>query len=203
MALNNPAFNNPAFQDPRAVKTYPGGPQAANIGGQTQYAATQQAGDERRGQRAARGHVRRPQRRRHRDRPDDGRRHRLEDRRPLRRPPRHRRRRLDLDDVRGHAAEPDPEPDPVDRRHARRLRPLARRDLHVAQEDPPGADLRLRGLRGPVRRRHLGVLRDASGRASSCRRRSGRSRSSASPSPCSRAARSAPRSGPPRSSWSR
>ena len=36
MALNNPAFNNPAFQDPRAVKTYPGGPQAANIGGPTQ-----------------------------------------------------------------------------------------------------------------------------------------------------------------------
>jgi uncharacterized YccA/Bax inhibitor family protein len=43
VALNNPAFNNPAFQDPRAVKTYPGGPQAANIGGPTQYAATQQA----------------------------------------------------------------------------------------------------------------------------------------------------------------
>ena len=43
MALNNPAFNNPAFQDPRAVKSYPGGPQAANIGGQTQTAAAQQA----------------------------------------------------------------------------------------------------------------------------------------------------------------
>jgi uncharacterized YccA/Bax inhibitor family protein len=43
VALNNPAFNNPAFQDPRAVKTYPGGAQAATIGGQTQYAATQQA----------------------------------------------------------------------------------------------------------------------------------------------------------------
>jgi uncharacterized YccA/Bax inhibitor family protein len=43
MALNNPAFNNPAFQDPRAVKTYPGGPQAANIGGPTQYASTQGA----------------------------------------------------------------------------------------------------------------------------------------------------------------
>jgi len=42
VALNNPAFNNPAFQDPRAVKSYPGGPQAANIGGPTQYAATQQ-----------------------------------------------------------------------------------------------------------------------------------------------------------------
>lgn len=33
MALNNPAFNNPAFQDPRAVQTYPGGPQAATLGG--------------------------------------------------------------------------------------------------------------------------------------------------------------------------
>ncbi len=43
MALNNPAFNNPAFQDQRAVQTYPGGPQAANLGGQTQYAATQHA----------------------------------------------------------------------------------------------------------------------------------------------------------------
>jgi hypothetical protein len=32
MALNNPAFNNPAFQDPRAVQTYPGGSQAANLG---------------------------------------------------------------------------------------------------------------------------------------------------------------------------
>jgi Predicted membrane protein len=32
MALNNPAFNNPAFQDPKAVRTYPGGAQAANIG---------------------------------------------------------------------------------------------------------------------------------------------------------------------------
>ncbi|HWI31750.1 MAG TPA: Bax inhibitor-1/YccA family protein [Microbacterium sp.] len=44
MALNNPAFNNPAFQDPKAVQTYPGGPQAANLGGQTQYAAAQHAG---------------------------------------------------------------------------------------------------------------------------------------------------------------
>ncbi len=44
MASSNPAFNNPAFQDPRAVKTYPGGPQAANLGGPTQYAATTQAG---------------------------------------------------------------------------------------------------------------------------------------------------------------
>lgn len=39
MALNNPAFNNPAFQDPRAVQTYPGGPQAANLNGTSaQYA---------------------------------------------------------------------------------------------------------------------------------------------------------------------
>lgn len=44
MALNNPAFNNPAFQDPKAVQTYPGGPQAANIGGQSQFASAQQAG---------------------------------------------------------------------------------------------------------------------------------------------------------------
>ncbi|WP_243075735.1 Bax inhibitor-1/YccA family protein [Microbacterium sp. SS28] len=44
MASSNPAFNNPAFQDPRAVKTYPGGPQAANIGGPTQYASTSHAG---------------------------------------------------------------------------------------------------------------------------------------------------------------
>ncbi|GAA1983155.1 Bax inhibitor-1/YccA family protein [Microbacterium pumilum] len=43
MALNNPAFNNPAFQDPRAVNSYPGGSQAANIGTRTQTAATQQA----------------------------------------------------------------------------------------------------------------------------------------------------------------
>lgn len=38
MALNNPAFSNPAFQDPRAVQTYPGGSQAANLGGQNRYA---------------------------------------------------------------------------------------------------------------------------------------------------------------------
>ncbi|GAA5200449.1 Bax inhibitor-1/YccA family protein [Microbacterium jejuense] len=43
MALNNPAFNNPAFQDPKAVKTYPGGAQAANLGAQTQYATAQHA----------------------------------------------------------------------------------------------------------------------------------------------------------------
>ena len=44
MALNNPAFNNPAFQDPKAVQTYPGGPQAANLGGPTQFATAQHAG---------------------------------------------------------------------------------------------------------------------------------------------------------------
>ena len=44
MALNNPAFNNPAFQDPKAVQTYPGGPQAANLGGPTQFATAQRAG---------------------------------------------------------------------------------------------------------------------------------------------------------------
>jgi uncharacterized YccA/Bax inhibitor family protein len=43
VALNNPAFNNPAFQDPRAVASYPGGPQAANISSPTQTAAAQQA----------------------------------------------------------------------------------------------------------------------------------------------------------------
>lgn len=44
MASSNPAFNNPAFQDPRAVQTYPGGPQAATIGGPTQYATSSHAG---------------------------------------------------------------------------------------------------------------------------------------------------------------
>jgi len=44
VALNNPAFNNPAFQDPKAVQTYPGGSQAANLGGQTQFATAQRAG---------------------------------------------------------------------------------------------------------------------------------------------------------------
>lgn len=44
MALNNPAFNNPAFQDPKAVKTYPGGPQAANLGGNAQFATSTHAG---------------------------------------------------------------------------------------------------------------------------------------------------------------
>lgn len=44
MALNNPAFNNPAFQDPKAVQTYPGGAQAANLGGPTQFATAQRAG---------------------------------------------------------------------------------------------------------------------------------------------------------------
>jgi uncharacterized YccA/Bax inhibitor family protein len=44
VALNNPAFNNPAFQDPKAVRTYPGGSQAANLGGNTQFATAQRAG---------------------------------------------------------------------------------------------------------------------------------------------------------------
>lgn len=44
MALNNPAFNNPAFQDPKAVRTYPGGSQAAGLGGNTQFATAQRAG---------------------------------------------------------------------------------------------------------------------------------------------------------------
>lgn len=44
MALNNPAFNNPAFQDPKAVQTYPGGSQAANLGAPTQYASAQHMG---------------------------------------------------------------------------------------------------------------------------------------------------------------
>jgi len=46
MATSNPAFNNPAFQDPRAVKSYPGGPQAANLGATTQYATTSQVAAE-------------------------------------------------------------------------------------------------------------------------------------------------------------
>lgn len=44
MAFGNPAFNNNAFQDQRAVQTYPGGPQAANLGAPTQYAAGTHAG---------------------------------------------------------------------------------------------------------------------------------------------------------------
>ena len=43
MALNNPAFNNPAFQDPKAVSTYPGGAQAANLGRGAQTASMQHA----------------------------------------------------------------------------------------------------------------------------------------------------------------
>jgi len=42
MPSANPAFNNPAFQDQSAVRTYPGGAQAANIGGQAQSAAAAQ-----------------------------------------------------------------------------------------------------------------------------------------------------------------
>ncbi|WP_100814369.1 Bax inhibitor-1/YccA family protein [Microbacterium lacus] len=44
MALNNPAFNNPAFQDPRAVQTYPGGSQAANLRGASSTASASRAG---------------------------------------------------------------------------------------------------------------------------------------------------------------
>lgn len=43
MASANPAFNNPAFQDPRAVQTYPGGPQAATLGGAAQQSSFQAA----------------------------------------------------------------------------------------------------------------------------------------------------------------
>ena len=39
MPSANPAFNNPAFQDQSAVRSYPGGAQAANIGGATQNTA--------------------------------------------------------------------------------------------------------------------------------------------------------------------
>ena len=41
MPSANPAFNNPAFQDQSAVRTYPGGAQAANIGGQNAALAQQ------------------------------------------------------------------------------------------------------------------------------------------------------------------
>jgi len=44
MALNNPAFENPAFQNPQAVKTYPGGQQAAGLGQQTQFAGASHMG---------------------------------------------------------------------------------------------------------------------------------------------------------------
>lgn len=45
MALNNPAFNNSAFQDPKAVRTYPGGQQAAGLTPPpAQYATAQHAG---------------------------------------------------------------------------------------------------------------------------------------------------------------
>ena len=43
MAFKNPAFDNPAFQDQRAVQTYPGGQNAARLGGPTQSATAQQA----------------------------------------------------------------------------------------------------------------------------------------------------------------
>jgi uncharacterized YccA/Bax inhibitor family protein len=47
VALRNPAFDNPAFQDPKAVKSYPGGRQAAGLtppAAQTQFATAQRAG---------------------------------------------------------------------------------------------------------------------------------------------------------------
>ncbi|MHC2997887.1 Bax inhibitor-1/YccA family protein [Microbacterium sp. HJ5] len=47
MALDNPAFSNSAFQDPKAVKTYPGGRQAAGLTpppAQTQFSTAQHAG---------------------------------------------------------------------------------------------------------------------------------------------------------------
>ena len=159
MALNNPAFNNPAFQDPRAVKTYPGGPQAASLGGQTQFAAAQHAGTDAAAQAQLEGMYAAP--------PAGA----IET------------DRMTVEDtvwktvglfavllvtaVGGWiwtmapvtAQNPSPNITAVDRRRARRLRPLARRHLHVAQEDPPRADLRLRRIRGPLRRRHLGVLR--------------------------------------------
>lgn len=43
MASANFAFNNPAFQDSRAAQTYPGGPQAAGLAGQSQQASAQAA----------------------------------------------------------------------------------------------------------------------------------------------------------------
>ena len=39
MAGNNPAFKNPVFQDQRAVQTYPGGAQAAQLGGASRMGA--------------------------------------------------------------------------------------------------------------------------------------------------------------------
>jgi uncharacterized YccA/Bax inhibitor family protein len=47
VALRNPAFDNPAFQDPKAVKSYPGGRQAAGLtppAAPTQYATAQHVG---------------------------------------------------------------------------------------------------------------------------------------------------------------
>lgn len=47
MALRNPAFDNPAFQDPKAVKSSPGGRQAAGLtppAAPTQYATAQHVG---------------------------------------------------------------------------------------------------------------------------------------------------------------
>ncbi|MBA8816715.1 putative YccA/Bax inhibitor family protein [Microbacterium halimionae] len=43
MASTNPAFNNSAFQDPKAVRTYPGGANAARLGGASAQAGTTDA----------------------------------------------------------------------------------------------------------------------------------------------------------------
>ncbi|MBB2975627.1 putative YccA/Bax inhibitor family protein [Microbacterium endophyticum] len=43
MASTNPAFNNSAFQDPKAVRTYPGGANAARLGGANAQAGTTDA----------------------------------------------------------------------------------------------------------------------------------------------------------------
>lgn len=43
MASANPAFNNPAFQDERAVRSYPGGANAARIGRSSQYTSASHA----------------------------------------------------------------------------------------------------------------------------------------------------------------
>ncbi len=163
MALNNPAFNNPAFQDPKAVNTYPGGRQAAGLtppAAATQYATAQHAGTDAAANAQLEGMYAAPA-----AGAIETDRMTVEDT-VLKTvglfadPPGHRRRRLGVDDG-GR-----------DRRRTRTRTILPwiigmlggfvlahGRHLHVAQEGPPGADLRLRGVRGPLRRRHLGVLR--------------------------------------------
>ena len=95
-----------------------------------------------RGPGAAGGHVRRSSRRRDRDRPDDGRGHRLEDRRSLRDPPGHRGRRLDLDDGPRDGAEPEPDTPCRGSSACSAASCCDGRHLQLAQEDPPCADLR-------------------------------------------------------------